>query len=170
MTTAWANTLKCMVRFDLVYPVYVLNSDNIWEQDGIVFIEDQVLDDLNQTGDTIGQRRLRTPLKNLFPLKFQIDNVVGLIKHRGKNYVDTSGKYFYYEKSTFTQLICHKIRKVEDNIESSTIWLKDIHYSFSEKRPPKSTESWAQVLYLNGLPWVIYDFLEQKKNPTRRKI
>ena len=93
-----------MVRFDLVYPVYVLNSDNIWEQDGIVFIEDQVLDDLNQTGDTIGQRRLRTPLKNLFPLKFQIENVVGLIKHRGKNYVDTSGKYFHYEKSTFTKL------------------------------------------------------------------
>ena len=56
-----------MVKFDLVYPVYVLNSDNIWEQDGIVFIEDQVLDDLNQTGDTIGQRRLKTPLKNLFP-------------------------------------------------------------------------------------------------------
>ena len=170
MTIVWASILNYMVRFDLVYPVYVLNSDNIWKQDGIVFIDDKILDDLNQTGDTIGQRRLRTPLKNLFPLKFQIDDVVGLIKHRGKNYIDTLGKYFHYEKSTYTQLKCHKIRKVEDNIHTSTIWLKDIHHSFSEKRPPKSTESWAQVLYLNGLPWVIYDFLEQEIKPTRRKI
>jgi len=170
MTIAWVSTPKCMVRFDLVYPVYVLNSQNIWEQDGIVFIDDKVLDDLNQTGDTIGQRRLRTPLKNLFPLKFQIDDVVGLIKHRGRSYVDTTGKHFYYQKTTYTQLVCHKIRKVEDHGQSSTIWLKDIHHSFSEKRPPKSTESWAQVLYLNGLPWVIYDFLEQEQKPTRRKI
>ena len=170
MTIALASMKSYMVKFDLVYPVYVLNSDNIWEQDGIVFIEDQVLDDLNQTGDTIGQRRLRTPLKNLFPLKFQIDDVVGLIKHRGKNYVDTSGKYYYYEKSTFTKLVCHKIRKVEDNGITSTIWLKDINFSFSEKRPPKSNYSWAQVLYLNGLPWRIYEFLEQEIKPTRRKI
>lgn len=170
MTIALVNTLSCMVNLNLVFPVYVLNSDNVWEQDGIVFIENQVLDDLNQTGDTIGRRRLQTPLKNLFPLKFQIDTMVGLIKHRGKNYIDTTGKYYHYEKTRFTQLVCHKIRSVEDNKQSSTIWLKDINFSFSEKRPPKSTESWAQVLYLNGLPWLIYEFLEQRKDTTRRKI
>jgi|TARA_R110002012_G_scaffold254493_2_gene433568 hypothetical protein len=159
-----------MVNFNLVFPVYVLNSDNIWEQDGIVFIDEKVLDDLNQTGDTIGRRRLQTPLKGLFPLKFQIDTMVGLIKHRGKNYIDSTGKYYYYEKTTFTKLVCHKIMNVEDNEKSSTIWLKDINFSFTEKRPPKSTESWAQVLYLNGLPWLIYNFLEQKQKETRRKI
>ena len=159
-----------MVRFNLVFPVYVLNSDNIWNQDGIVLIDEKVLDDLNQTGDTIGQRRLKTPLKNLFPLKFQIDNIVGLIKHRGKNYIDSTGRYYYYEKTTFTKLVCHKIRSVEDNEKSSTIWLEGIVFSFEEKRPPKSTESWAQVLYLNGIPWKIYEFLEQKQEPTRRKI
>ena len=170
MTIALVNTKSYMVNFNLVFPVYVLNSDNVWAQDGIVFIDEKVLDDLNQTGDTIGQRRLKTPLKNLFPLKFQIADIVGLIKHRGKNYIDSTGKYYHYEKTTFTKLVCHKIRKVEDNEESSTVWLKDIHFSFTEKRPPKSTESWAQVLYLNGLPWKIYNFLEQEQKQTRRKI
>jgi hypothetical protein len=96
--------------------------------------------------------------------------MVGLIKHRGKNYIDSTGKYYYYEKTTFTKLVCHKIINVEDNKESSTIWLKDINFSFTEKRPPKSTESWAQVLYLNGMPWLIYEFLEQEQKETRRKI
>ena len=60
--------------------------------------------------------------------------------------------------------------RVEDHLMSSTIWLKDITFSFQVKRPPTSNKSWAQVLYLNGLPWLIYEFLEQKVDNTRRKI
>ena len=86
-----------MLDLKIKFPIWVLNSDNIWEQDGIIFIDEKVLDDRNQKGDTIGKRRLQTPLKNLFNLKFQIDDYIGLIKHRGKNYIDSSGKYIYYE-------------------------------------------------------------------------
>ena len=103
-----------MLDLKIKFPVWVINSDNIWEQDGIIFIDDKVLDDRNQKGDTIGKRRLQTPLKNLFNLKFQIDDYIGLIKHRGKNYVDSVGKHIYYEKTEYTPLKCHKIMRIED--------------------------------------------------------
>ncbi len=159
-----------MLDLKIKFPIWVINSDNIWEQDGIIFIDDKVLDDRNQKGDTVGKRRLQTPLKNLFNLKFQIDDYIGLIKHRGKNYVDSGGKHIYYEKTKYTPLKCHKIMRVEDHLLSSTVWLKDITFSFKVKRPPTSRKSWAQVLYLNGLPWLIYDYLEQKVEDTRRKV
>ena len=93
-----------MLDLKIKFPIWVINSDNIWEQDGIIFIDEKVLDDRNQKGDTIGKRRLQTPLKNLFNLKFQIDDYIGLIKHRGKNYIDSSGKHIYYEKTKYTEL------------------------------------------------------------------
>ena len=43
-----------MLDLKIKFPVWVINSDNIWEQDGIIFIDDKVLDDRNQKGDTIG--------------------------------------------------------------------------------------------------------------------
>ena len=101
MTIAWVSLQSCMLDLKIKFPIWVINSDNIWEQDGIIFIDEKVLDDRNQKGDTIGKRRLQTPLKNLFNLKFQIDDYIGLIKHRGKNYIDSSGKHIYYEKTTF---------------------------------------------------------------------
>ena len=64
-----------MLDLKIKFPIWVLNSDNIWEQDGIIFIHEKALDDTNQKGDTIGQRRLQTPLKNLFNLKFQIEQI-----------------------------------------------------------------------------------------------
>ena len=66
MTIAWVSLKRCMLDLKIKFPIWVINSDNIWEQDGIVFIDEKVLDDRNQKGDTIGKRRLQTPLKNLF--------------------------------------------------------------------------------------------------------
>jgi len=50
-----------MLDLNIKFPIWVINSDNVWEQDGIVFLDNTVLDDLNQKGDTIGKRRLQTP-------------------------------------------------------------------------------------------------------------
>ena len=60
------NLIQSMLDLKIKFPIWVLNSNNVWEQDGVVFIDNTVLDDLNQKGDTLGKRRLQTPLKNLF--------------------------------------------------------------------------------------------------------
>ena len=75
MTIVWVSLQSYMLDLKIKFPIWVINSDNIWEQDGILFIDEKVLDDRNQKGDTIGKRRLQTPLKNLFNLKFQIEQI-----------------------------------------------------------------------------------------------
>ena len=42
------------------FPIYVL-SEEPEEIDGLVIINDQVVDDKNMTGETLGMRRLQTP-------------------------------------------------------------------------------------------------------------
>ena len=58
MVISYSNILK--VRF----PVYQLGSGNWERQDGLLFIEGNIVDDKNMPGDTLGIRRLQTPHKN----------------------------------------------------------------------------------------------------------
>ena len=94
---------------DIRFPLYVVHSDEVMRRDGILWIDGAVLDDTNVEGQSIGERRLRTPLKNMYDLKHQIDNFGGLIKHRGRFYVDSNGKFFIYEKSVKADLKYHLI-------------------------------------------------------------
>ena len=50
------------------------------KQDGLLFLDDKILDDKNMKGDNLGIRRLQTPHKNLYPIKNQIDELIGIIK------------------------------------------------------------------------------------------
>ena len=52
------------------FPIYVL-SEEPEEIDGLVLIGDQVVDDKNMSGKTIGMRRLQTPMKSIYPLRYQ---------------------------------------------------------------------------------------------------
>ena len=72
------------------FPIYVL-SEEPEEIDGLVLIGDQVVDDKNMSGATIGMRRLQTPMKSIYPLRYQVDDEVGMMKHRGKHFIDTNG-------------------------------------------------------------------------------
>ena len=61
---------------DIRFPLYVVHSDEVMRRDGILWIDGAVLDDTNVEGQSIGERRLRTPLKNMYDLKHQIDNLI----------------------------------------------------------------------------------------------
>ena len=39
------------------------SSDNFYVRDGLVLLNEKVIDDRNQSGDTLGKRRLQTPHK-----------------------------------------------------------------------------------------------------------
>ena len=80
------------------FPIYVINEEPE-EIDGLVIIGDQVVDDKNMDGSSIGIRRLQTPMKSIYPLRYQIDDEVGMMKHRGKHFIDTNGVYWYDEKN-----------------------------------------------------------------------
>ena len=152
------------------FPIFVLPTDNIELIDGILWIDNQVLDDTNMLGITLGMRRLQSPMRGLYPLKYMLENETDLLHHQGKFYIDSSGVFFIKSKTITTQLKYHKIMRVEKKTIASRLWIEDCPFPFPLKRPLPENASWAGVLYRDGIPWIIYDLSEEKKKDTWRKI
>ena len=47
------------------YPVYVIHGEPE-ELDNMLWLNDQVIDDRNMLGETLGLRRLQNPMKSLY--------------------------------------------------------------------------------------------------------
>ena len=152
------------------FPVYAMPSGNWHRQDGLLFLDGVILDDRNMSGDTLGIRRLQTPHKTIYPLKHQIDNFRGLIKSREKYFVDTNGTPFIYEKTQFCKLKYYKIKSVKQKEVASTLWLHGVKHPFVIPRPPAPEVRYAGVLHYGSLPWVLYEYSEEPKKDTRRKV
>tara|TARA_B100001939_G_scaffold256708_1_gene223633 strand:- start:17 stop:511 length:495 start_codon:yes stop_codon:yes gene_type:complete len=155
---------------DLVFPIFVLHSDNVELLDGILWLDDQVLDDKNMKGRSLGIRRLQSPMKSLYPLRYMISDEIGLMKHRAKTFIDNAGRVFNYEKTEKVDIVYHKIIKREKKTVATVIWCKDCPFPFDEKSPPSAELTWAGVMYRQGIPWKIYDYAKEKKRNTWRKI
>jgi hypothetical protein len=151
------------------YPVYVIHGEPE-ELDNMLWLEDQVIDDRNMLGKSLGIRRLQTPMKSIYPLKYQCDDEVAMLKHRGKHFVDSDGKYFYNEKLDTAPLKYHKIKKVIKKEVAAVVWIKDIPFPFAIARPPRVEQIWAGILYKKGIPYAIWEFTEERKKDTWRKI
>ena len=154
----------------LVFPCFVIHSDNVELIDGILWLDDQVLDDKNMSGHTLGIRRIQSPMNSIYPLRYMIEDITGLMRHRGKFFIDNLGKVFNYEKTETVKLQYHKIRKREKKSTATVLWLIDCPFPFAEKSPPSDELSWAGVLYRDGLPMAIYDFAKEKQKATWRKV
>lgn len=152
------------------FPVFVVHTDNVELIDGILWIDNQVLDDKNMKGKTLGQRRLQSPMKSLYPLKYMIQDEAEIIKHQGKYYIDNKGYFIEKHKTTRVRLKYHKILRVEKKNIVSMLWLKNCPFPFPLKRPLPENASWAGVLYRQGFPWVLYNLSEEKEKDTWRKI
>ena len=105
------------------FPIYVIHSDNVEELDGILWLDDQVLDDKNMQGDSLGMRRIQTPMKSIYPLRYMIEDEISMLKHRGTTFIDSNGKIIVKEKNRTAKLIYHKIRKRELKEVATVIWL-----------------------------------------------
>ena len=159
-----------MVYDKLEFPIFVLHSDNVELIDGILFIDNQILDDTNMKGKSLGIRRLQSPMKGLYNLKYMLDDVSELLQHQGKYYIDSVGFFFVKQKTTKVRLKYQKILRVEKKHIVSMLWLKNCPFPFPLKRPLPENASWAGVLYRQGFPWALYDLAEEEKKETWRKI
>ena len=154
----------------ITFPVYELPNGNWHEQDGLVFVDKEIVDDKNQTGKTLGIRRIQTPLKNLLPLKKQVDTIRGIVKGNHKYFIDTKGIYFSYNKSLFCILRYFKIKKVRLKDSHTTITLVNHKDDFKVPRPPPPDMLYAGCIVYNKRPWVLYNYSETKLKDTRRKV
>jgi hypothetical protein len=147
-----------------------LPSSN-WEKvDGLLFVDNEIVDDKNMPGDTLGVRRIQSPHKNMLPLKKQLINHQGILKQSTRYFIDSNGVPFIYEKTLMCKLSYYKIKKIQKKEVASVLWLKGINSPFTIPRPPEDGMLWAGVLHYHGLPWFLYEYSETKKPDTRRKV
>ena len=154
----------------VTFPVYALPSGNWHGQDGLLFLDDKILDDKNMLGESLGLRRLHTPHTNLFPIKYRIKEFTGVIKSSKKHFIDSKGAVFEYEKTEFLKLSYYKIERIENLTKVSRLHLHKVKKPFIVPRPPAPEIQYGGVLHAGVRPWLLYDYAETKLKDTRRKV
>lgn len=152
------------------FPVFILPSGNWYERDGLLYIENRLVDDRNMSGDTLGKRRVQTPMRNLLPLRKSLGSHIGVIKQSSKYYIDSKGAPFIYEKTKSCSLRYYKIKDIERKDTASILKVKGISFPFKVPRPPIQSMTWAGILHLGDLPWLLYEYSSEKLPDTRRKV
>lgn len=153
------------------FPTYILPSDNVWKEDGIVYVDGQIVDDRNMPGKSLGLRRIQSPFKELCPLRKSVNSFNGIIKNMGNTpYIDSNGTIFIYEKTEVCTVKYHRIKRVDKKDTGCALWVKGVHFAFDIPRPPAPEMEWAGVLYFKGLPWKLYEFSEVKLKNAKKKI
>jgi len=138
--------------------------------DGLLLLDNEVLDDKNMKGETLGVRRLQSPFKKLVPLNKSVNTHIGIIKQNTPYFIDSKGMPFIYEKTLMCPLKYYKIKEVERKVVASVLKLYGVKQGFVVPRPPEPNNTWAGVLHFGGLPWLLYEYSEDKKKDTRRKV
>lgn len=137
--------------------------------DRILFFEGKVLDDRNVSGETLGQRRLRTEFP-LYPLTNSIFDIIGILKQTNPYFIDSKGRVFIYQKTQKASLKYKKIEKIERKVQASVLKVYGERTKFKIIRPPEAGMMWAGILYILDSPWKVYEFSETQKSDTWRKI
>jgi hypothetical protein len=154
----------------LNFPVFPLESDNLEIADGILWLDNIVVDDRNMPGDTLGTRRLQTPFRTLHPLKKATPTLINMIRSPSRTYIDSRGVVFTYIKTVSARLKYKRIKKVELKDTFTRIWFAGFNFPFEVPRPPKAGNTWAGILYLHGFPWLLYNYSTEKLKETYRRI
>jgi len=152
------------------FPVYKIYSSNWQKSDGLLFIDDRIVDDKNMEGNSLGIRRAQTPFTDLYPLHHQIDTLYGILKQASRTFIDSNGIPFIYEKTLFCKLAYYRIKEVEQKESASLLWCSGLKSPFTIPRPPEPGMAWAGVLHYHGLPWMLYEYSEEKQKTTRKKV
>ena len=153
----------------ITFPVFELPSENWEAADGLLFLGNEIIDDKNMSGETLGQRRLQSPFE-MKPLRRSVNSFIGILKQSRNTFIDSKGVPFIYLKTKVCSLKYLKITKIVKREVASLVYVKESVSPFTVPRPPAPEMQWAGVLHLHGLPWELYEYSEVCKKSTRRKI
>jgi len=152
----------------ITFPIYAVRNEDFYLRDGLILLNEKVIDDRNQPGDTLGKRRLQTP-HPLLKLGKCCEEFINLLKSKDRIHIDTKGNIFSYEKTKWTKTKSIRIKRKEVVETHTRLWLQGVNFPFLERSPPHGKD-WANVLYFNKRPWIIYSFSEEREKDFRRKI
>ena len=153
---------------NIEFPVYTISSEEVYVEDGLLFVNEKIVDDRNQIGDTIGKRRLTTEHK-LGTLGKICFNYIEMLDAPSTKFIDTKGNPFNYVKTKMLSVVSYRINKKIAKDNYTVLFLKGVNCPFIVPRYPH-TEEWAQILEYDGLPWKLYSLSEKQVKTFRRKI
>ena len=104
-------TYKQVLKY-IRFPVYALPSEDFYVRDDLLLLNELVVDDRNQTGDTLGVRRLQTPHK-LKKLNKAYEEYFDILSENPPAMVDSKGKIFSYEKTEWHTVKSVRIKRRE---------------------------------------------------------
>jgi hypothetical protein len=151
------------------FPVFALPSDDIYVEDGLVYVEQGIVDDRNQIGATLGARRLQSPHK-VIPIRKCYEDITGLLRSNKKAFIDNKGFCFIYEKTKFCTVKFYKIIKILRKNIVTILKVADIPFPIIVRRPPPLGKEWVGILCIDDFPWIPYEYSEEYCKPFRRKI
>lgn len=154
----------------LKFPLYLLPSDNWFEADKVLFLNDQVLDEKNMPGKTLGIRRIQCGRRDLLPLRKAAMTLPELIRSRSKFFIDSEGNPFIYDKTYNSRLKTYKIKRIEKKDTASLLWLQGCSAPFTVPRPPLDNPPFVRILHYEGEPWLFYDYVWTKEKDTYRRV
>ena len=154
----------------VTFPIFNLPNGNWQLLDGLLFLDEYILDDKNMEGNSLGKRRLQTPHENLFELKKSLNSHVGIVKSRDKHFIDSNGKVFIYEKTKMCPIKYYRIKDVTRKKIASLLHLYGVKQSFIIPRPPDTDCTWAGVLLMYNMPWLLYDYSTECLKNKRKKV
>lgn len=174
MIILWASLKKSMLityktANKIEYPAFLLPSDNWWQQDGLVFLDNGILDDRNVNNKSLGFRRLISSRKTeLYPLTKCVNSLVELIKSNHHYFIDSRGMCFEYVKTLLCDIKTKKITKVVLRETYSIIWVSGVNFPFRVPNPPQ--KNFAVILYYKSLPWLLYGYSDTVLKKLKRKV
>ena len=154
----------------LKFPLFVLPSDDWYLIDGVLFLSEQVVDERNMPGETLGIRRLQCGRRDLLPLTKMVSDLAELISCRTKFFIDSNGKPFIYVKERSCKIKTYRIKKIDLKETVSVLWVYDWPSPFTIARPPLRNPEWVRFLHYEGAPWIIYDYVRQPVKDTYRRV
>jgi hypothetical protein len=156
----------------LKFPLYQLPSDNWDIIDGIVFVDNMAVDDLNMPGDSIGIRRKQSGRSDFMKLKSPKFLIGEVIKNRTRHFISSDGVPFTYSKTKFQALKFKSIVKFEPRDTYTFVWLHGLTIPLEIPRPPQDSSrlAWARVLYYGDHPWMLFDFSMYRGKNTRIRV
>ena len=164
MIVTWKNFAE------LQFPLYPLPSDNWYEADGVLFLDNQVLDEKKMPGPSLGVRRIQCGRKDLLPLKKAVLDIPELLKCKTKFFIDRFGVPFIYQKTYNSRLKTYKIKRIDKKDTASLLWLEGTSAPFTIPRPPLNEPTYVRILHYEGEPWLLYDYVREAEKPTYRRV
>lgn len=158
------------------FPIFGITDKykRIWEEHNVTYIETDtgvyVLDNKNMEGDTVGKRRLRIKTSQLYRPRKVFYNLSQMLRGKYTIFVDNFGTVFKYKKTKFVPLTYYKVTNTY-RVEDGECVIEIPALNFSYKINCRKAYSITYVGLLDTQYGLIpYDFTDEYKPPTKRKI